>query len=398
MTSLTLLTAFLAGALQADEPAPQAPPVKDRIRFSAFADVALGMDWGAKADPKDAALFDQFGFTSFPLNSYGRGFGVVGTDFVLTANITENLVYQGEVNLQVARGESSDMEIDFERFYLDYRVDEYLNAQLGYFFTPIGYHNRFLYSRAWLMQSVQIPDLFEEEFNFVPTHTVGLNLHGRVPILGQNFKYVVGVGNGRGMTPVGNIFARDRMGHEITALLEWEVPGIEDFVVGISGWTDVIHTRKVVGYGTSVDIDTAERVRLRETGLDAYLTYYGKTFNLLFEFVWGCQTDLVGNLNSDRYIMHGFTGEVSFNLAQNTIHPYVRYDYTRLPADQEGPFFGLRQSGDTLTKYYIPEFHGVMLGVNYDATANVRVKLEYAHHFDGPRSANSVVLQVAYGF
>ena len=92
------------------------------------------------------------------------------------------------------------------------------------------------------MHSVQIPDLFEEEFNLVPTHTVGLNIHGRVPILGQNFKYVVGLGNGRSMTPTANVLARDRVGKEITALLEWEVPGIEDFVVGISGWTDVIRT------------------------------------------------------------------------------------------------------------------------------------------------------------
>jgi hypothetical protein len=397
MTPLVMWTTLLCGALQEDA-GLQAPPPKDRIRFSAFADVTLGIDGGGKADPKDAALFESFGAESFPLNSYGRGFGVVGTDFVVTANLTENLVYQGEVNLQASRGEDTELELDFERFYLDYRHSEYLNAQVGFFFTPIGYHNRFLYSRAWLMHSVQIPDLFEEELNLVPTHSVGANLHGRFPLFGQNFKYVVGLANGRAMTPTQNVFARDQLGKEVTGLLEWEVPGVEDFFIGISGWTDVIRTRKVVGLGTTVTIDTAEKARLRETGLDAYVTYYGRAFNLLFEFVWSQQTDEIGNLDSKRYIMHGFTGEISFNLAENTVHPYIRWDYTNLPSHDQGPYYGLRRDGDTLTKYYVPEFNGIMLGVNYDATANMRIKLEYAHNFDGPRGANSVVLQVAYGF
>ena len=396
MLSLALWSSLLAGTLQADEGGPA--PKKDPIRFSAFADVSLGMDWGAKADSKDAALWDQFGFSKFPLNSNGDGFAVVGTDFVMTANLSENLVFQGELNLQVARGESDELEVDFERFYLDYRVNEYFNFQAGFFFTPIGYHNRFLYSRAWLMHSVQIPDLFEEEFNFVPTHTVGINVHGRVPVYGQNFKYVIGVGNGRGMTPTENVFARDDKGKEITGLLEWEVPGVEDFLVGVSGWTDMIHTRKVVGYGTTVNVDTAEKAKLRETGFDAYVTYYGKVFNVLAEFVRVSHSDELGNLSAKNCVMHGFIGEVSLNLAENTVHPYVRYDYTRLPGDQQGPYYGLRRDGDNLTKYYVPEAHAAMAGVNYDVTANLRLKLEYAHHFDGPRGSNAVVMQAAYGF
>jgi hypothetical protein len=396
MLSLALWSSLLAGALQADEPGPV--PKKDPIRFSAFADVTLGADWGAKADPKDAALFESNGFSSFPLNSYGDGFGVVGTDFVLTANLSENLVFQGELNLQVARGESGELDIDYERFYLDYRVNEFFNFQAGFFFTPVGYHNRFLYSRAWLMHSVQIPDLFEEEFNFVPTHTVGINVHGRFPLFGQNFKYVVGLGNGRGLTPTENVFSHDEKGKEITALLEWEVPGIEDFLIGVSGWTDMIHTRKVVGYGTTVNIDTAEKAKLLEKGFDAYITYYGKAFNLLVEFVYVSHADELGNLSQKHYAMHGFTGEFSLNLVDNTVHPYIRYDYTRLPSNEQGPYYGLRRDGDTMTKFFVPEFHGVMVGANYDVTANLRLKLEYERHFDGPRGANAVVMQAAYGF
>ena len=372
--------------------------LKDRVRFSAFADVTLGTEFGASADEDDADLFEAFGTDEFPLNSFGDGFGVVGTDFVVTADVAENVVFQGEVNLQVERGTSSEIAVDFERFYIDYRHNELFNVQAGFYFTPIGYHNRFLYSRAWLMHSVQVPDLFEEELNFVPTHSTGVNVHGRFQLFGETFKYVVGLANGRGIEPTENIFARDRFGKEQTLLLEWEVPGFNDFLVGVSGWTDVIRTRKVDGYGTTVDIDTAGKVRLREWGFNPYITYYGETFNLLAEFVWSTQVDLIGNLDDDSYEMHGFTAELSFNLADNTVHPYIRYDYTNLPSGQQGPYFGLRRDDDTLTRHFIPEFHGVMVGVNYDLNANMRFKVEYIAHFDGPRDANAAVVQLAYGF
>ena len=390
---------LLACATQADPAQGDAlGKLKERFRISAFADVTLGLEWGGPADDAEGALFDQFGTDEHPLNSYGDGFGVVGTDFVVTADITDRLVFQGEINLQVSRGASNDLELDFERFYLDYRHDDLLNFQVGFFFTPIGYHNRFLYSRAWLMHSVQVPDLFEEELNLVPTHTVGANLHGSFHALGESFKYVVGVGNGRGMDPTENVFARDDANLEATVLLEWQVPGFEDFFVGVSGWHDVIRTKKVVGYGTSVAVDTAEDAKLREIGLDAYVTYYGKVFNVLAEFVYAGHEDLEGNLDSRHYVMHGFTAEFSLNLLDSTFHPYVRYDYTNLPSEEQGPYYGLRRDGDTLTKHYIPEFNAVMVGANYDLSANVRVKIEYAFHLDGARESNAAVVQLAYGF
>ena len=52
------------------------------------------------------------------------GFGLAGTDFVLTAHITEDLVYQGEINFQAARGEKSEIEVDTERFFVDYSISE----------------------------------------------------------------------------------------------------------------------------------------------------------------------------------------------------------------------------------------------------------------------------------
>jgi hypothetical protein len=96
--------------------------------------------------------------------------------------------------------------------------------------------------------------------------------------------------------------------------------------------------------------------------------------------------------------MHGLSVEFSLNFLENTFHPYVRYDYTNLPSEEQGPYYGLRRDGDSLTKHYIPEFNGIMVGANYDLSANVRIKLEYVFHLDGAREENAAVFQLAYGF
>ena len=361
----------------------------NRIRFNAFADITLGTEFGGPASSADRALFDAFGTDANPLNTYGDGFNIVGADFVVTMDLTDRIVFQSEVNFQVMRGGETEFEIDPERFYIDYRHDDLFNVQAGLFFTPIGYHNRFLYSRAWLMNSIQVPDLFEEELNLVPTHTIGVNAHGRFDLAGHSFGYVVGIGNGRATAPDLNQLARDSNGKEITALLEWYAPGYEELIVGLSGWTSEISTFQVGAIGNSVDITTATPIDLREWGFNPYITYFGDDFNVLAEFV-------ASTIENDD--LFGGTIELSLNWYDDKVHPYVRYDFTDLPPGDQGDYYGLRLDGNTLTKNYIPEFDAGMIGINYDVSPNTRLKAEYVRHFDGVREENAIVFQVAWGF
>jgi hypothetical protein len=362
----------------------------ERIRFNGFADITFGTDFGDAASVFDRTNWETFGEGDSILSSYGKGFGIVGADFVVTADIAEDLVFLGEINLQTSRDGSDEIGLDTERFFLDYRHSELINVQAGLFFTPIGYHNRFLYSRAWLMHSVQVPDLFEEDLNLVPTHTVGINVHGTFDLFGQRMNYAVGTGNGRAADPVSNTFARDEGGKEYTALLEWIAPGADDCRVGLSGWYSPIDTYVVGALGNSVTISSATPLSFDETGFNPYVTYLGKHFNVLAESVYSD--------HGGQKALFGATIEISLNLHDNTIHPFVRYDTTDLPDGDQGNYFGLRRDGDTLTKIYVPEFDGVMFGADYDVNPNTRLKLEFAHHFDGPRDENSVVFQVAFGF
>jgi len=92
--------------------------------------------------------------------------------------MTDAITFLGEINFQAARSASSEIEIDVERFFVNYRIDPRFNLQGGLYFTPIGVNNRFLYASAWLMNSIRVPDFFEEELNLFPTHSVGVGVNG----------------------------------------------------------------------------------------------------------------------------------------------------------------------------------------------------------------------------
>lgn len=293
------------------------------VTLNAFGDVNYGQRFGDPANDNAATQFETFGEDLMPKSSHS-GFGLVGTDFVLNADLGDEFYYLGEVNLQVGRGGQSDFEVDVERMFLEKRFNPLLNARAGLFFTPVGYFNRTLYSRAYLMNSIQIPDLFEEELNFVPTHQIGLELYGEVQLGGEHkLAYSASVGNGRGMDPVPAIYARDDDGwRTVTAMAEWWMPWFKEGRLGISGWYDRVKTYRVDDLGASVDIldPTAERVRLRELGLNVHLVVKSQWVNVMAEGVYQRHDDDRGNLpdNLDQTVVTGFIGEVALNLGPCT--------------------------------------------------------------------------------
>lgn len=370
------------------------------LEFSAFGDMSLGFTFGNPADQNDLDLFQNFGTDPDPVNLQ-RGFGIVGTDFVVLAELTDRLNFLSEVNLQLGRGGSSDIELDMERNFLDYRIKEWFNIQAGSFFTPIGFFNRTLYSRAWLMTSIQIPDIFEEELNLAPTHDVGVNVYGTLPTFGaHSLNYAVAVTNGRGPTPDKLIMGRDpTKNKQVSAMLEWVVPNVRDFRIGLSGWTGIIDSYDTMSlpFGAPTDISTLEQMQLRETGFQPHLVVYSRPFNLIVEYVHAQHRDLLGNLSEKTFTLQGVMAELSLNLLDGTLHPYVRYDSTDLPKDG-GPYYPLREEGGFVTRHFIPEFQAVMVGLTYDLYAFNRIKLEYSRHFDGPRPENGIAIQTAFGF
>ena len=366
------------------------------LRFSGFGDFVFGSVSGGPADPVALDKFHTFGADEDPVNT-NRGFGLTGTDFVVLADMTDDATFLGEINLQTGRGGSSDLELDVERFFVNYRINPRFNVQAGLFFTPIGYNNRFLYARAWLMNSIQVPDFFEEELNLFPTHSIGVAVHGEFAMNnGHRLAYVVSAANGRPHTPDGAVYARDYTSNkEITGLVEWLIPGFKDSRVGVSGWFGNIDSVRVDGLGDVVDAADAQVLMLKEHGLDSYVVINHRHFSVNAEWVRTLQRDRVATGNT--YEVSGGLVEVSAHLRGGKMHPYVRFDRTMLP-DDGGPYLSLRETDAGYTRVYVPESKAAMTGVAYDLNQHMRVKGEYIHHMAGPHDRHGVAGQLAFGF
>src|SRR5262245_36433021 len=77
---------------------PSASSAQD-FSLTAFGDVNYGILLGDPASRSAADNFQAFGEEPL-VKSSQRGFGLVGTDFVLTAELPADIVYLSEVNLQ----------------------------------------------------------------------------------------------------------------------------------------------------------------------------------------------------------------------------------------------------------------------------------------------------------
>jgi hypothetical protein len=373
------------------------------VTLNAFGDMNYGYRFGDPASDSAAQRFEAFGEDLHPKSSHS-GFGLAGTDFVLTAELPGDIVYLGELNFQVERGEQSEFEIDVERMFFEKRFVPAINLQAGLFFTPIGYFNRTLYSRAFLMTSLQVPDLFEEELGFVPTHTIGVQVHGQfsLPAL-HRLSYSVSVGNGRGPTPVANVYARDDDGwRSATAMVEWFLPWQDETRIGLSGWLDRIESYHLTRLGEvrSIRDDGTPKMKLLETGVDVHFVFKSKRLNLILEGILQNHHDLRGSLPTGERTtrLWGALAEVSLNLGPDGEYkPYVRYDMVELP-ENAGPYFGLRSDDAEITRVYVAETRLGMLGLAWDAASALRLKLEYSVALVGPRERNSIVAQAAFAF
>ncbi|MBN4054668.1 hypothetical protein JYT87_03065 [Nitrospira defluvii] len=384
------------------------------VEFSAFGDMSYGYTSSDPADTAEAALFAEHGTDASPL-SQNDGFGNVGVDFVVLVELNDTLSFLSEVNLQLERGGSSDIGLDLERTYLDYRISNGFNVQVGSFFTPIGFHNRTLYSRAWLQYSIQIPDFDEEELGFVPNHSTGIHVYGNFSTMGaHSLNYAVSASNSRGEDPITLIINRDDGDRKtVTWLLEWVFPSHRDFRIGLSGWVAQLNTRLVgpVLGNNSDPTDTTNgtfpgtgaAVRLDEIGFNPYLVLFSEHFNLTLEYASLTQDDDFGNLSKSSFDFTSFIGELSLNLMEDRLHPYVRYDVTDLPGSPGGvayggPYLTLRDDDGTLTRKFIPEMRAIIVGAAYDLYALNRIKLELVHSLDGPRAENVISIQSAWAF
>src|ERR1051325_1114769 len=128
-----------------------------------------------------------------------NGFSIPTLDIFLRGN-SGNWSFLSEVLFDIDEG--NEIAIALDRMQLSYEFGDALKITAGRFHTSLGYYNTaYPQGGAVYLLPVDRPAVVDQHDNasIVPTSTVGLNFHGKLPFLQQRFSYDLDVTNGRGV-------------------------------------------------------------------------------------------------------------------------------------------------------------------------------------------------------
>ena len=288
----------------------------------------------------------------------------------VTSDISEKFRLLSEIVFEADPANS--VGVDVERLLLQYSMNDYFNLSVGRYHTDIGYYNTAYHHSAWLQTAVGRPLLFQFEDNggMLPIHNVGASLSGAIPSGKLGLHYVAEVGNGRASSSpqaeaVQNVVDENN-GKAVNFALFARPNAVHGLQVGFSAYHDSLHP---VGIPT-----------IGETIFDAYGILQRPSFEWLNEAL------LIRHAVQGGHVFDtpGFYSQVSKAFGQ--YRPYFRYQYVNeSPQEPMFPFVGLQ--------------HGPSVGLRYDATEAVALKLQYDRTmFRQQPSVNGLQLQFAFTF
>jgi hypothetical protein len=347
---------------QNDQTEPERMDVsKTLLRIRGFGDINLHGDTGHG---------DTTSFSLGQLNLF------------ITSDISEKFKFLSEIVFEggpdniygVTRGPRNLMSVDVERYLLEYSYNDYLNISAGRYHTSIGYYNTAYHHGTWFQTTTGRPFLFqfEDRGGILPIHTVGVRATGLIPSGSLGLHYVAEVGNGRESRlpleeePVQNIVdEQNRKAFNLAMYARPDaIPGLQ---VGFSGY----HDRLIPFNQPSVG----------ETILAAHAVY------IVPKFEWLNEALVVRHSpqgTSHVFQTPGFYSQISKQFG--AYRPYFRYEYVN--ASDHEPIFpdvGLR--------------HGPSVGLRYDASESVALKLQYDHiELRHQPAVNALGLQVGFTF
>jgi hypothetical protein len=328
-----------------------------------------------------------------------RGFGDIGlyggnakgenTSFTLgqlnlfiTSDISEKFKFLSEIVFEggpdniygVTRGQNNAFSVDVERMLLQYSQNDYFHLAVGRYHTAIGYYNTEFHHSTWFQTTEERPVLFqfEDRGGILPIHNVGVSASGMIPSGPLGLHYVVEVGNGRESRaplveePVQNVV--DENNHKAVNVAVFARPErVRGLQTGFSIYRDVL--------------SPVASPRIGETILAAHAVVVRSRFQWLNEAL------LIRHApHGVDHIFNtpGFYTQISEQFGVFT--PYFRYQYVNSPVNEPVfPDVGLQR--------------GPSLGLRYDASESVAVKLQYNYTaLRGQPAVNSLGLQVGFTF
>lgn len=320
--------------------------------------------------------FADFGLYRGSQKGQTTVFGLGALNLFVTSNISDKLKFLSEIVFE-NEGPSATLQTDFtvdvERALLEYFYNDHFNLAVGRYHTAIGYYNTAYHDSAWIQTALNRPFLFsfEDQGGILPLHQFGVSVSGEIPSGSLGLHYVAQLGNGRTTRNLINsnvemvVDVKNDMAENFALYIRPEsVPGLQ---AGFSNYRETL-------WPNSTE-------RIAETIWDAYAVLARRNFEWLTEGLV-IRHSIFGLPHV--YETAGFYTQLSKRYGSFT--PYFLYQYVNAPvAEPIFPDVGLRT--------------GPALGVRYDATASVAVKLQYDYSTLRKHTAiNSLGIQVGFTF
>ena len=289
----------------------------------------------------------------------------------VTSDVSEKFKFLTEIVFEA--GSDNAVGVDVERMLLQYSPNDYFNLAVGRYHTAIGYYNTAYHHSTWFQTTTGRPFLFdfEDKGGPLPVHNVGVSASGLIPSGRLGLHYVAEVGNGRASRspasePVQNLV--DENNHKAFNLAFFARPeSVRGLQAGFSVYRDVLAPANSPRIGETILAAHAVLVRPKFEWLNEALVIRHAPFGL-----------------SHAFETPGFYTQLSKQFG--SYRPYFRYQYmNESDAEPVFPNIGLR--------------HGPSVGLRYDASESVAVKLQYDYtQLRRQEAIHGLALQVGFTF
>jgi len=305
-----------------------------------------------------------------------NGFSIPTLDIFLRGSLG-NWSFLSEVLFDIDEGNT--IGVDLDRFQIGYEVGDWLKITAGRFHTSLGYYNTaYPQGGAVYLLPVDRPAVVDQHDNasIVPTSTVGLNFHGKLPFAQQRFSYDLDVSNGRGIQADDLANGGDANNSKMLNLrLRYEINGL---ILGVNGLVDWIPPR-ITGDPATDQPDT-----LREQIFGAHIAYVEHPWHIIAE---GYHISHIGPNQTQRTIAG--LAELGYTIGQVT--PYARYEMARFPSEIDVFWAPTHQQERG-------NYDAVSGGIKIVPNENFAVKIELEWNHSQVDTEYRAATQVAFGF
>ncbi|HTB18489.1 MAG TPA: hypothetical protein VK708_10240 [Bryobacteraceae bacterium] len=332
----------------------------------------------APSDPGSRFNFHGYADAGFVRNDDGgstKKFDLGEIDLFATERLSAHLTALMEVVLETNNQQLvAQVPLNVERLLLQYRGNDFFNADIGSYRTAIGYYSSAYLRGSWLQTAISRPRMFtfEDDGGFLPLHAVGASINGIIPSGGLNLHYVLEGGSSRNYGDTAGIPLVDISFNRALNLAIYSqpraVPGLE---VGFSTYHDLFSPLAGIALNRSLwmahIVYVEGRVEFLNEGLLIRLT----------DSPLGSATGL------------GFYSQIAYRIAPSW-KPYARVEYLNLYGT------GLI---DSAARQYMPWNTVYTGGIRNDLTDSVALKLELARETQYlGTSYITAAVQVAFTF